>query len=454
MRDDIKEALRRFKIETSIINEFDSPLATVYQVDLGYRILSSGQRGASQRASSYKQIAEDIGILLGNDVVVTIEQNKLLLAVVKHDREPIWVNDYPSSGTNVFVGLDIFGNPIHTDLVEMPHLLVGGTTGSGKSVFNNSLIYQLAKQNKPEQLKLILCDPKQVEFAPWANLPHMLIDPLTNVSHMYEVIQWLIKEMEKRYAKMRQAGTRIKLPEMPYIFCFVEELADIKLSSYGDDVERYLQNLAQKSRATGIHLILATQRPDANTITGTLKSNIPSRIAFSVASGTDSRIILDSTGAENLTGRGHFLFRPIGKSPLMGVSAFVSDDLIKDLVPTTSPHKLSLDSHLENYKRKPKPKPLPLVIKGLRFGSLGAYEVLCQRGDDEFIVDYHGRGIIFTKGKTVYPHEKDIIWKYVLDNRDRLSRRHTNQRTKMSNSDKRALNKIIAGIGRIIRLFR
>ncbi len=238
-----------------------------------------------------------------------------------------------------WLGKGIDGNPVWTDLAKMPHVLVAGTTGSGKSGCVNAILSSILMQASPNEVRLVLVDPKQVELNHYENVPHLLTPVVTSPRLAANVLSNLIGEMESRYGIMSEARcrnlgelnrARIKAgePPLPHILCVIDELADLMMVAPAE-VEDSIIRLAQKSRATGIHLVLATQRPSTDIITGTIKVNIPSRIAFAVSSQTDSRVILDQGGAEALLGQGDMLFRGAGSSKLQRVQgAFITEDEI------------------------------------------------------------------------------------------------------------------------------
>lgn len=236
----------------------------------------------------------------------------------------------------IVLGKDIAGRMLIKDLTQMPHLLVAGATGTGKSVGINSILLGLLMTKTPDELRLILVDPKMVEMAPYNGIPHLLTPVITDMELVMNALQWAIEEMTSRYRMLKHAGVR-KITEynqkmgyaaMPYIVIVIDEMADLMLST-GVDVETKIVRLAQMSRAVGIHLILATQRPSVNVVTGLIKANIPSRIAYSVASGTDSRVIIDQVGAENLIGNGDMLFKSPKDIRPVRIQGSYSD--IKDL---------------------------------------------------------------------------------------------------------------------------
>lgn len=240
----------------------------------------------------------------------------------------------------VALGKDITGKPVVTDLAKMPHLLIAGSTGSGKSVCINSIITSIIYHSRPEDVKLMLIDPKVVELSVYNGIPHLRTEVITNMKKAEGALNWAVREMEARYqlfagAKVRNIeGYNKQNPDkkMPYILIIVDEFADL-MNVAAKEVEVLIQRLTQKARAAGIHLILATQRPSADVITGVIKSNIPSRIAFMVESALNSRIILDEGGAETLLGKGDMLFKQAGALTTVRVQgAFISDEEVEAVV--------------------------------------------------------------------------------------------------------------------------
>lgn len=238
------------------------------------------------------------------------------------------------------LGKDISGEVVSCNLAEMPHLLIAGSTGSGKSVCINDIIISLLMQAKPNEVKLLMVDPKMVELSVYNDIPHLLTPVVTNPRKASQALHKVVEEMERRYDYFAQEGVRnIKgynahheAEKMPYIVVIVDELADLMMVA-SKEVEDSIIRLAQKARAAGIHMILATQRPSVDVITGIIKANVPSRIAFAVSSGTDSRTILDSNGAEKLLGKGDMLYRPIGENKAVRVQgAFISDAEVEAVI--------------------------------------------------------------------------------------------------------------------------
>ncbi len=241
------------------------------------------------------------------------------------------------------LGQDVAGNAVAADLSAMPHLLVAGATGSGKSVCVNSIIVSLLLNNTPDDLRLIMVDPKRVELTGYNGIPHLLAPVVVDLERVVSALQWVTREMDQRYHKLAQIGCRnikeynAKLAgrgekRLPYLVVIIDELADLMMLA-PDETERTITRLAQLARATGIHLIIATQRPSVDVVTGLIKANFPARIAFAVASGVDSRVILDQPGAERLLGRGDMLFQaPDAPAPVRLQGTFITENEIQGLV--------------------------------------------------------------------------------------------------------------------------
>lgn len=238
------------------------------------------------------------------------------------------------------LGKDVSGNPVAIDLASLPHLLIAGTTGSGKSVCLNVILSSFLLHNTPADMRLILVDPKRVELTGYNGIPHLLTPVIVDANKVIRALQWVMREMDNRYRKFTKAGVRdiagfnTKIPQehLPHLIVVIDELADLMMLA-PDETERNITRLAQLARATGIHLILATQRPSVNVVTGLIKANIPARIAFAVAQNVDSRVILDHPGAERLLGRGDMLYQaPDAPAPVRLQGAFVSDNEIQLLV--------------------------------------------------------------------------------------------------------------------------
>ncbi|NLX37120.1 MAG: DNA translocase FtsK [Chloroflexi bacterium] len=247
------------------------------------------------------------------------------------------------SNLRMALGRGVSGEPVIADLARMPHLLIAGATGTGKSVCLNAIIASLLLQNTPEELQLLLIDPKRVELTRFNGLPHLLSPALTDIEKVILALRWVLTEMDRRYKAFAQAGARdlrtynrkLKArgePPSPNIVVLIDELADLMLVA-ADEVERIICRLAQMARATGIHLVVATQRPSVDVVTGLIKANFPARISFAVTSQTDSRVVLDTPGAEKLLGGGDMLFMPPDSAKLLRIQGcFVSDHEVQALV--------------------------------------------------------------------------------------------------------------------------
>lgn len=238
-------------------------------------------------------------------------------------------------------GKDVAGKPVCADLTALPHLLIAGTTNSGKSVLVNAILTSLLLNNSPLDLRLVLVDPKRVELTGYNGIPHLLAPVVVDAERVGAALQWVLREMDSRYKRFAKAGARniadynLKGDEfLPYLVIVIDELADLMMLA-PEETERSITRLAQLARATGIHLIISTQRPSVDVVTGLIKANFPARVAFMVASGTDSRVILDKPGAENLLGRGDMLYQaPDAPAPVRLQGVYVSDPEIQRLVDT------------------------------------------------------------------------------------------------------------------------
>jgi len=334
----LNETLASFKIEAHIINVTRGPSVTRYEVELDKGV----------RLNKLTSVADDIALSLGaSGVRIAAVPGKISIVGIEVPNRAVTtvslreVIDSPEfnnakSKSSFAVGKDIGGNCIVGNIAKLPHMLIAGTTGSGKSVCMNSIIISILYKASPEDVKLIMIDPKMVELGIYNAIPHLLIPVVTDPKKAAGSLQWAVTEMMRRYKSMSDAGVRdlesynsIMEAEgndrLPQVVVIIDELADLMLVA-AKEVEESICRIAQMGRAAGIHLVIATQRPSADVITGLMKANIPSRIAFAVASAMESRIILDTMGAEKLVGKGDMLFSPIGSGkPLRVQGCFVSD---------------------------------------------------------------------------------------------------------------------------------
>lgn len=340
----LSETLESFKIEAHIINVTRGPSVTRYEVELDKGVrLNKLTNAANDIALSLGASGVRIAAVPGKMSIVGIEVPNRTVTTVSL-REVIDSPEFQKakSLSSFAVGKDIGGNCIIGNIARLPHMLIAGTTGSGKSVCMNSIIISLLYKAEPKDVKLIMIDPKMVELGIYNGIPHLLIPVVTDPKKAAGSLQWAVTEMMRRYKAMSDVGVRdlesynsiiesqeIEGTTLPQVVVIIDELADLMLVA-AKEVEESICRIAQMGRAAGMHLIIATQRPSADVITGLMKANIPSRIAFAVASALESRIILDTHGAENLVGRGDMLFAPIGSGkPKRVQGCFVNDSEVE-----------------------------------------------------------------------------------------------------------------------------
>ena len=325
--------LSQFKVEGDVVRTYSGPLVTTFEFKPAPNVKVSKILGlqddlAMALAAETIRIQAPIpgrdvvGIEIPNETIDTIYLREILESdIFKASKSPL----------TVALGKDIVGNPFITDIKKLPHLLIAGTTGSGKSVGINAMILSLLYRNDPEHLKLMLIDPKMLEFASYEDLPHLITPVITEPSKAIAALANMVGEMERRYKLMAEARTKnienynAKVKKtgaepFPYIVVIIDELADLMMNG-GKEVELSIARLAQKSRACGIHLVVATQRPSVDVVTGLIKANLPSRLSYRVGSRIDSKVILDALGADSLLGRGDGLFTPPGATGLVRIHA-------------------------------------------------------------------------------------------------------------------------------------
>lgn len=343
----LESTFSNFGIDAKVVGVIQGPTVTRYEIHPAPGVKISKITILSNDialAFAVASVRIEAPIPGKNAVGIEVPNRKRINVYLK---EILQSNEFKNSKFKlpIALGIDIGGKPIIADLIELPHLLIAGATGSGKSVCINNIILSIIYNLSPEKVKLIMLDPKRVELNIYNGIPHLLIPIITDTNQAIKVLNWVISEMEKRFKIFAEAGVRnlegyneyvrnLKndINALPYIIIIIDELADLMLSS-PVKVEEVLCRLAQMTRATGIHLIIATQRPSVDIITGSIKINFPSRIAFAVSTQVDSRTILDVNGAEKLLGNGDMLFSPVGVSkPIRAQGAFVTEKEIKNIV--------------------------------------------------------------------------------------------------------------------------
>ena len=343
----LQGTLREFGLTSRVVDYVSGPLVTTFRVEMG----------EGERVNKIRNLEDDIALTLAAEKVRIFAPiagtSYVGIEIPNKTRQNVHLGDvlpYAKGGPlEVAIGRDSAGKPVIADIAKMPHMLVAGTTGSGKSVMINSMIMSLLMRATPKQVRLIMVDPKRVEFRGYNGIPHLYVPVVTEPRQAASALQWAVSEMERRLKVFERAGarnitvynnmcTKGKLSEMdnppepmPYLVIVIDELSDLMMVA-GKDVEASIVRIAQLARAAGIHLVIATQRPSANVVTGLIKSNIDSRVALKVSSGIDSRVILDETGADRLLGNGDMLFKDRGLAPKRVLGCFASDPEIESVV--------------------------------------------------------------------------------------------------------------------------
>jgi len=339
------EKLAHFKIDGDVVRTYAGPVVSTFEF----------KPAANVKVSKILNLQDDLAMALsaetiriqapipGKDVVGIEIPNETFDTIYLRELLDDKLFQEASSPLTIALGKDIVGKPFITDLKKLPHLLIAGTTGSGKSVGINAMILSLLYKNSPDQLRLLMIDPKMLEFSTYNDIPHLLTPVITKPKQAIAALNNMVAEMERRYELMAETRTKnienynekvknIGGEHFPYIVVIIDELADLMMTS-GKDVEISIARLAQKSRACGIHLIVATQRPSVDVVTGLIKANLPSRISYRVGQKIDSKIILDQMGAESLLGRGDMLFTPPGSPALVRLHApWATEDEIENIV--------------------------------------------------------------------------------------------------------------------------
>ncbi|GAA7910669.1 DNA translocase FtsK [Helicobacter pylori] len=342
---DLLSKLRTFKIDGDIIRTYSGPIVTTFEFRPAPNVKVSRILGLSDDLAM-TLCAESIRIqapIKGKDVVGIEIPNSQSQTIYLREILESELFQKSSSPLTLTLGKDIVGNPFITDLKKLPHLLIAGTTGSGKSVGVNAMILSLLYKNPPDQLKLVMIDPKMVEFSIYADIPHLLTPIITDPKKAIGALQSVAKEMERRYSLMSEYKVKTidsyneqapnnGVEAFPYLIVVIDELADLMMTG-GKEAEFPIARIAQMGRASGLHLIVATQRPSVDVVTGLIKTNLPSRVSFRVGTKIDSKVILDADGAQSLLGRGDMLFTPPGSNGLVRLHApFATEDEIKKIV--------------------------------------------------------------------------------------------------------------------------
>lgn len=374
----IEDKLKEFNISAQVINVLKGPVVDTFELELGPGVKVSGVTNRT----------DDLSLALMGAPIRMVYPMKgkstIGIEVPRNPRDVIYLDEVLKSPffndskfkLPIAMGKDAYGDPAVIDLASTPHLLVAGTTGAGKSVFVNTLLVSLIIKFSPKKLRLIMLDPKQLELALYQNLPHLIMPVVTDPSIASAALMWAIDEMERRYSLLKDFSVKniegfnekfknlndekfkkvkkyypendLENFELPYIVIVVDEFADLMLSKSGKAIETSISRLAAKARASGIHIVLATQRPSTDIITGVIKANFPTRVSFRVFTNIDSRVILDGVGAEKLLGKGDMLFKQ-GIDILRMHSAFVHEDEIESLVEKLSNLSLQFDSGAMEY---------------------------------------------------------------------------------------------------------
>lgn len=369
---EVEQKLSDFGIKAEVVGVQPGPVVTRFELELAPGIK------ASKVTALAKDLARSLSVISVRVVEVIPGKTYVGLEIPNNHRETVLLSEVlatdqykqTTASLSLALGKDISGYPVIVDLARMPHLLVAGTTGSGKSVGINTMLISLLYKSSPEDVRLILVDPKMLELSVYEDIPHLLAPVVTDMKEAANALRWCVAEMERRYSLMSQLGVRnisgynkkvaktaltdehgVLLDKFPHIVIVIDEFADMMMV-VGKKVEQLIARLAQKARAAGIHMILATQRPSVDVITGLIKSNIPTRIAYQVSSRIDSRTILDQQGAEQLLGHGDMLYLPPGLgAPIRVHGAYVTDNEV---------HKVA-----ESLKAQGKPEYISDIVNGL-----------------------------------------------------------------------------------------
>jgi S-DNA-T family DNA segregation ATPase FtsK/SpoIIIE len=350
----IEHTLESFGAPATVVEINQGPTITQYGVEPNFIEQRSGKR-TKVKVGKIASLADDLALALAARSIriqaPVPGKGYVGIEVPNSEKALVSLRDVMDSGVfhtltsqlRIGLGQNVAGQPIAGDLTQMPHLLIAGTTGSGKSVCVNSIIACLLLQNTPDNLKLVMVDPKRVELTGYNGIPHLVAPVVVDLDRVVGTLQWAMREMDNRYKRLAEVGARNisefnkkaagnDQEKMPFIVIVIDELADLMMLS-PEETERGITRLAQMARATGIHMVIATQRPSVDVVTGLIKANFPARIAFAVASSTDSRVILDTTGAERLLGQGDMLYQsPDAAAPVRMQGCFVSEKELHKII--------------------------------------------------------------------------------------------------------------------------
>jgi S-DNA-T family DNA segregation ATPase FtsK/SpoIIIE len=365
----IEETLNSFGAPAKVVEINRGPVITQFGVEPSF-VEGRGGRRTKVKVSKISALADDLALALAAPSIrieapvpgkgfigIEVPNTEVTLVALRDVMESRSFMRYRSS-LRLGLGMDVSGHPIAADLGAMPHLLIAGTTGSGKSVCVNAIVSCLLLQNSPDDLKFVMVDPKRVELTYFNGIPHLLAPVVVELERVVPALQWVAREMDSRYQQFAEEGLRniddynrrmeqSGRKKMHYIVVVIDELADLMMLS-PHETEQVITRLAQLARATGIHLVIATQRPSVDVVTGLIKANFPARIAFAVASGVDSRVILDQPGAERLLGRGDMLFQaPDAPAPIRMQGAYVSEGELSRLIHYWKLTNVELDGERE-----------------------------------------------------------------------------------------------------------
>ena len=440
----LEKTFTEFGFKVRVVEIETGPVISQYEIELE----------AGLRLSKITGLADDLAIALrvpsvrivapipgknsvGIEVPNTTRQMVRLREVIEETASKSRAMKVP-----VYLGKDVAGNPMAMDLATMPHLLIAGRTGTGKSVCLNSIITSILMSRRPDEVRMLMIDPKMVELTPYKTLPHLMHPVVTDMKKAEAILAWAVEKMEQRYALLASAGVRHiskyneldreeilrrinpaseeeaeQIPEkIPFIVVIADEIADMMMTA-GKEIEQHIIRLAQKSRAVGIHLVLATQKPTVDVITGLIKSNLPARIAFQVASRTDSRVVLDEGGADKLLGNGDMLFLYPGTSTIMrGQGTFVSDEEINDVMAVIGTDAPQYSQELVNLKPagEEDEAPLPGAIKPRDDLYKQAVEVIIREGRGSVSLLQRALGIGYGRGARLidYMAEDGVVGDY------------------------------------------